>query len=320
MKKFIRATCVWWKGRSKRSRNSVTIILVIVAIAVIYNVKCFIPEFNRISMVSDNDSLAVYAFYDKRGYINVKNGDVVISAWRNDYQKAWPFSEGLAAVMKDGKIGFINARNEVVIPFEFDYCHMWHRIYRCCKFEGGYCIMPNKDNKVGLIDTEGRWVIEPVFNEIWPMYEKSGYRIVVKDRMYGVYDSLFNVVYPTEYDFIVISSDCFILVKDGKKWQVDMNGNIVQPFLYDRSEILDIPVGYGDYGEMRYELSDYAKYEIEGSFGIMNRIIGRPVTPAIYANVRMLSKELFEVQDANDYNWYVVDTDGNVTNKSVDGK
>lgn len=31
------------------------------------------------------------------------------------------FSDGLAAVKKDGKIGFINKKNEIVIPFMYDY-------------------------------------------------------------------------------------------------------------------------------------------------------------------------------------------------------
>lgn len=75
------------------------------------------PKLNWVSDAPVNDSLTVYAILEKRGYINAKNGVIVIDAELNDYRKAWVFSEGLAAVMKDGKIGFINAKNEVVIPF-----------------------------------------------------------------------------------------------------------------------------------------------------------------------------------------------------------
>ena len=86
------------------------------------------PKVNWVSDAPVNDSLAVYAIPEKRGYINANNGEIVIDAELNDYRKAWVFSEGLAAVMKDGKIGFINAKNEVVIPFQFYYsdkCRMW---------------------------------------------------------------------------------------------------------------------------------------------------------------------------------------------------
>ena len=71
------------------------------------------PKVIWVSGASANDSLTVYAISGKRGYLNINNGEIVIDAEANNYSKAWVFSEGLAAVMKDGKIGFINAQNEV---------------------------------------------------------------------------------------------------------------------------------------------------------------------------------------------------------------
>ena len=274
-------------------------------------VEPFIPKYNRISTVSENDSLAVYEYFDKRGYINVNNNEVVISARKNDYEKAWLFSEGLAAVVKDGKIGFINEKNEVVIPFEFHYSVCCD----CYKFENGHCVMSNKDGKMGIIDTEGRWVLEPVFDVIKSQCEENGYRVVVKDSMYGLYDSLLNVVYPVEYSCVLVLPDCIFLVKDGKKWQVDLEGNIVQPFLYDSSEILQYPIGVNESGEIRYELSDYVTYEINGRYGVMNRITGKIVIPAIYADVKMPSKELFEVWCTRNYDWFLIDVNGNKVNK-----
>ena len=37
------------------------------------------------------------------------------------YDELYPFSEGLAAVKKDGKYGYINTKGELVIPCKFDY-------------------------------------------------------------------------------------------------------------------------------------------------------------------------------------------------------
>ena len=156
------------------------------------------PKVNWVSDAPVNDSLAVYAIPEKRGYINANNGEIVIDAELNDYRKAWVFSEGLAAVMKDGKIGFINAKNEVVIPFQFDYsdkCRMWDFGYL---FHDGYCIMTNKGGDLGLIDKNGKWIVEPSYDEVWAPHD-SGYRIIVKDGKHGVLDSTCNVVYPAEY-------------------------------------------------------------------------------------------------------------------------
>lgn len=272
------------------------------------------PKLNWISGTQENDSLAVYALPNKRGYINVRNGEIVIDAKKNNYSKAWVFSEGLAAVMKDGKIGFVNAQNEVVIPFQFEYSirfNMWNFGYL---FHDGYCVMTNKNDKLGLIDRGGKWVVEPSFDEIWTQ-NNGGYIIVSKDNKYGVLDSLCNMVYPVEYGYVEVVPDGFILTKGGRMWQVDFEGNIVQPFMYGGTYYLNYPVGYDESGEVQYAFADYVKYEIMNRYGIMNRNTGRPITLALYSDINMLSKDLFEVQDPESYDWYLLDTNGNVVSK-----
>ena len=269
------------------------------------------PKVNWVSDAPINDSLAVYAIPEKRGYINTKNGEIVIDAELNDYRKAWVFSEGLAAVMKDGKIGFINDQNDVVIPFQFDYtdkCRMCDFGY---VFHNGYCAMTDADGNLGLIDKNGNWVVGPEYDEIWAPH-KSGYRVIVKDSKHGVLDSTGTIVYPAEYGYISIIPDRFVLNKGGKKWQVDFEGNIVQPFMFDNTYYLKYPIGYNECGEMQFAFADFLKYEVMNCYGIMNRITGEPITPAIYSGINMLSKDLFEVQEYDSYDWYLIDTKGNV--------
>ena len=339
----------WWKSRSKWLRRSIVTIIILIPTGFmaligyliydshfgrdswnderlsskvilhyfnnntyrVYNIRTqeyTTPQINWISDVSEPDSLAVYATPNKRGYINVKNGEIVVDAETNDYRKAWVFSEGLAAVMKDGKIGFINANNEVVIPFQFDYtdkCRMYDFGYL---FHNGYCIMTDADGNLGLIDNNGNWVVKPGYDEIWAPHE-CGYRIIVDDSKHGVLDSIGNVIYLAEYGYVDVLSDGFILTKDGKKWQVDFEGNIVQPFMFDGTYYLNYPIGYNECGDIEYAFADYAKYEVMNRYGIMNRITGDPITQALYSDINMLSKDLFEVQDPESYDWYLVDTD-----------
>lgn len=273
-------------------------------------------KINWLSEVSKEDSLAVYAIPNRRGYINVNTGHVVIDAQENNYRMAWVFSEGLAAVMKDGKIGFINADNEVVIPFQFDYSEEIRKWDVGYLFHDGYCVMTNKEGLFGLIDTAGEWVVAPMYDEIWAPHA-SGYRVIVKNGKYGILDSICNVVYPAEYGYIDVLSDSFVLTKRGKKWQVDFEGNIVQPFMYDSAiDLLCYPVAYGnDDVEFQHKLSDFVKYEVLNRYGILNRITGKPITPAIYSEINMPSKNLFEVQDPESYNWHLIDTQGNVVSK-----
>lgn len=268
-------------------------------------------KINWISGALEQDSLAVYALPHRRGYINVHTGEIVIDALENDYGKAWIFSDGLAAVVRNGKIGFINSRNEVVIPFCFDYsakCRMTDFGY---VFHNGYCAMTNADGDLGLIDTAGKWVIEPSYDEIWAP-DESGCRIVVKDYKYGVLGSDCDIICPVGYDQVEILSDGIVLTDCGKKWQVDFDGNLIRDFIFDGTYYLNYPVGYLDDGEIEYAFADYLKYEVAGRYGIMDRITGKPVTPALYEDINMLSAELFEAQDPESYDWHLLDVNGNV--------
>ena len=344
----------WWKKRSKWLRRSIATFLILIPVGFValvgyalyedaygrdywdrklsenvtlrsfsdnkwrvYNKQTGEYTTEKINWVSEapvTDSLAVYALPGKRGYININTGHIIIDAEANDYRKAWVFSDGLAAVMKDGKIGFINNQNDVVIPFQFDYtdkCRMYDFGY---VFHNGYCAMTDADGNLGLIDKIGNWVVEPEYDEIWAPH-KSGYRVIVKDGKHGVLDSTGTVVYPAEYGYISILPEGFVLTKSGRQWQVDFGGNTLQPFMFDNTYYLNYPIGYNECGEIQYAFADFVKYEVMNSYGIMNRITGEPITPAIYSDINMLSKELFEVQEYDSYDWYLLDTKGNVVSK-----
>ena len=271
------------------------------------------PRISWVASAAENDSIGVYAIDDRRGFINTKTGDIVINAKSNDYEKAWVFSEGLAAVMKDGKVGFVDANNKLVIPFRFDYSDKCRTYEIGYLFHDGYCVMTNKDGKFGLIDISGNWVVEPEYDELWNACE-NGNRIVVNDGEHGVLDSCFKVLYPTEYFYIDVLSDGFVLTKDGKKWQVDLEGNVVNPFLFDGSNYIEYPISYSDNNGVEYALSNYMEYYVNNNSGIMNRITGKPITPALYDDVYMMSDKLFKVQDAETYDWYIIDVNGNRVN------
>ncbi len=98
---------------------------------------------------------------------------------------------------------------------------------------------------------------------------------------------------------------------DGRMWQEDYEGNVVQPFMYESSEMLSYPANQEDDG-YALSLSDYSKYQVAGKLGIMNRITGNPITLAIYKYVEMISPNVFEVSPADNYGFYLVDTNGNV--------
>lgn len=174
--------------------------------------------------------------------------------------------------------------------------------------------MNDSNGHVGLIDKAGNWALPPVYDEIWTP-RNDGYRKVVKDGKYGLLNSAGTLIYPAEYCNINIVADGFILTKEGRKWQVDFAGNTVQPVLFDGTYYLNYPNGYNECGEIAYTFANYLKYEVMNRYGIMNRITGEPITLALYSDINMLSKDVFEVQDSESYDWYLLDTKGNIIKK-----
>jgi hypothetical protein len=274
------------------------------------------PKIDWVSSISKNDSLTVYAIGNQRGFLNVKNGEIIIDANSNNYSNAWVFSEGLAAVVQNGKIGFINAKNEIVIPFQYCYFDKYNAYDFGYLFHNDCCVMTNEKGELGLINKKGEWILNPIYDEILPL-QKNGYRLVVNKEKYGVIDSNNNIVYPAEYDYIDIVSNGFVLAKEGKMWQIDFSGKVTKPFMYEMSEEILFVSGYTEDEYPIYTNSDYAKYEILGLYGILNTITGKPITPAKYSEVNILSKNIFEVQDKESGNWYLLDKNGNIIDKNT---
>ena len=109
---------------------------------------------------SPNDSLGVFCTDKKRGYYNSYTGKIVIPA---QYRRAWVFSEGLAAVQKNGMIGFINRKGDVVIPFRYPY---HGNPLSSFVFENGHCIVADTTGKCGVINRKGEWIIHPKYDNI----------------------------------------------------------------------------------------------------------------------------------------------------------
>jgi hypothetical protein len=285
----------------------------------VYNLKTkeyTTPKIDWVSSVPENDSSTVYAIENKRGFLNVKNGEIIIDADSNNYSNAWVFSEGLAAVVRNGKIGFINAKNEIVIPFKYCYFDKYNAYDFGYLFHNDCCVITNEKGKFGLINKKGEWILNPIYDKIL-LLQKNGYRLVVNKEKYGVIDSNNNIVYPTEYDYIDIVSNGFVLAKEGKMWQIDFSGKVTKPFMYEMSEEILFVSGYTEDEYPIYTNSDYAKYEILGLYGILNTITGKPITPAKYYDVSILSKNIFEVQDKESGNWYLLDKNGNIISKNT---
>lgn len=96
-------------------------------------------------------SAALHGFVDK-------TGKMVITPI---YDQALDFSEGFAAVCKNGKWGYIDTLGNSIIPFQFTACEQFS--------EGLAGVYSN--GKFGYIDKTGTYVIEPHFDAGSPFRE-----------------------------------------------------------------------------------------------------------------------------------------------------
>lgn len=81
---------------------------------------------------------------DKKGFVNLRTGELVIPC---EYETTggFAFSEGLWPVKKNGKCGFINMSNQLVIPYTYDNAGDFHE---------GFSVV-EKYGKYGYVDRYG---------------------------------------------------------------------------------------------------------------------------------------------------------------------
>lgn len=101
------------------------------------------------------------------------------------YENAMDFSDGMAAVKKDGKWGYINKNGVTVIPFEFDSCAAADAVGNDCAFAfvGGLAPV-SKNGKFGIINKKAETVVEFEFDTILP--GEGGVYIACIDGKWGI--------------------------------------------------------------------------------------------------------------------------------------
>ena len=130
------------------------------------NGKRTLTGINWVCKSHDGDSLEFFSSNRKRGYFNRFTGELAIPA---QYDKAWVFSEDVACVYKDGVLTFINHNGNAAIDRNFPYTE---RIDSYC-FHDGLCAVMGDNERIGLINKQGEWVVEPEYYYLY--HEKSGF-------------------------------------------------------------------------------------------------------------------------------------------------
>ena len=225
---------------------------------------------------SPNDSLGVFCSDGKRGYYNSYTGKIVVSA---QYRRAWIFSEGLAAVQKNGMIGFINRKGEVVIPFRYPYHGNPLSEF---VFDNGHCIVADTTGKCGVINSEGEWVIQPKYDNI-DAYEEY---VIVSSA--GVRKQL-------TYEEKVINSFVVDNIKALTYTEQERYENKDGEILY-----LDVEVKTGMFS-----------YSVGGRCGLMDANCRR-LTDPLYSGIIAVDKNMYRALLLDSYSEVILNSRGEV--------
>lgn len=246
------------------------------------------PRLNYLYTGIVHDTLTVFADKEnKRGFLNTKTGKIALPA---QWDHAWVFSEGVGAVVKNNRLGFIDHAGNWVIQPQFSYALEGFEPV----FKQGICTIIDTSGLFGIIDKQGQWVLAPEYTSIERV--DCGYRILRKDyTIYGLADSTGRIVLPCEYSNIVVSENGIILAKEGRKWMVSTDlKEVIHPYMIDDQFSFSVPSGvYTNDGEAYKEYEAIGYYRIDCNYGLLNRQTGKAITPAIYYGVEYVSPNLF---------------------------
>ena len=155
---------------------------------------------------------------DKLGCINTKGEEVIPCR----YDGINGFSEGFARVEKNNKYGFINAKGEEVIPCRYDVAN---------DFSEGLALAV-MDGKFGFINTKGEEVIPCKYDYAENFSE--GLAIVGKEGKLGYINTNAKEVVPCIYDYAIEFLEGFAAVEKGGKWGfINTKGEEIIPCRYD---------------------------------------------------------------------------------------
>lgn len=152
--------------------------------------KAKFPKYPNIKRVDAEAELATkelkpFQQADKWGYAHLGGKDSLVVSISGEYEEAFDFSNGLAAVRKEEcgdrcKYYYINKANQRAIQRDFNYAGNFHAGYAIVGI--GNC--EEEDSCMyGIIDKRGEFVVPPVYDIIEDATE--GFYMAAKDGKYG---------------------------------------------------------------------------------------------------------------------------------------
>jgi len=194
----------------------------------------------------------LFGFMDSEGIVQIPA----------EYDEVLNFQDGIAVVVKNGKSGLINKKNELILGFEFDQIEEFYNdlaivsisdslgvinrlgtlvfplIYNDILFLNNSLIAANNEKGYLIFNLKGERKIELNFKEIKPL--KEDYFIVQVGDSIGLLNSNLGFVIPAIYeDITLIKDSIFSYQLDEKKGLITHSGRILTLPVYNEFSSFD---------------------------------------------------------------------------------
>lgn len=267
-------------------------------------------DIDWIKTSSDEDSLAVFASKGKRGFLNRYTGKVVI---KPQFDKAWVFSSGVAAVVKGNKLFFIDHDGKPINEKTHAYHPKGTYLYY-----GDLCAMTDGYGRIGLIDKEGNWKVEPKFEKAvsgprnyWMMQDDS----YPTTQWYAYTDKgePVNDMGTTEMD-IVEDLGVVYTLPNHLKMVVDFDGNRMESFICRDIEPLYYNTGQRDTDNLEIQARcTLYRYRMDDGYEGLCKENGDIVTDPLYWDIRPINKDLYHCLYKDSGVGVIIDSNGKIS-------
>ena len=207
-------------------------------------------EYSWIDYISYTDDIYFEAEkYDRSGSgktsIIDKTGEAIMEINREDYGEMRHLCEGLLAVQKEGKWGFLDIKGDIAVPFIYDWAE---------NFIEGLAVVGTRKNpragnigtKCGMVDKTGKEVVPAEYGKIInsgdlmlaSKYFPDGDGGMI--QKFGYLDRTGEEVIPLIYEHgSYFEYGLAGVCKEGKWGVIDETGDVVIEFIYERINIID---------------------------------------------------------------------------------
>ena len=204
-----------------------------------------------------HNGMAVVIKNEKIGYINSFGKEIIPCKY--DIHDNSNYSEGFAVVCKDSYYGYIDKSGKEITKIVYS---------DATEFKNGFALV-KKGGKWGFIDKTGKEIISPIFDYARNFSEDVA--VVCKNEKWGFVDKTGKEIIHCEYEYANDFSEGLAPVqKNGKGGYINKKGEIVIPFQYGGypNSFID---GYACVWQDKNFLIDMTGKQVSEKYGVIEQ-------------------------------------------------